>query len=177
VRAAGNGKHHAMTKRTPRPANRPPQRHRTTQEYEHDTYKLKGKLKEPSACPQCGAVFHKGRWTWAARPAQAYETVCPACHRINDKYPKGMLTLNGPYVAAKREEIFNLVRNEEAKGKKEHPLARLMAIEERPEGTVILTTDDHLARRIAEALHHAYDGEFAFHYDEGEQFVRATWSR
>jgi len=166
-----------MTKRAPVPSSRPPQRHRTVQEYEHDTYKLKGKLKEPAVCPQCGAVFHKGRWTWVSKPAQAHGAVCPACHRIADKYPKGMLTLNGPYFVARREEILNLARNEEAKEKKEHPLARLMAIEERPEGTVILTTDSHLPRRIGEALHHAYDGEFAFHYDEGEQFVRATWSR
>ena len=119
----------------------------------------------------------KGRWTWNQRPAKAQETICPACHRINDKYPKGMLTLNGPYFIANRTEILNLARNEEAKEKKEHPLARIMAIEEHPEGTVITTTDTHLPRRIGEALHHAYDGNFSFHYDEGEQFVRAKWTR
>lgn len=152
-------------------------RDRMVQEYQHDTYKQRGKLKEPSVCSQCGAVFHKGRWTWEKRPAGAYETLCPACHRINDKYPKGMLTLSGPYLAANRAEILNLARNEEAREKKEHPLARIMAIEERPEGTVITTTDAHLPRRIGEALHRAYDGDFTFHYDEGEQFVRARWTR
>ena len=166
-----------MTKRVYDPTSRTPQRHRTIQEYQHDTYKLKGKLKEPAVCPQCGAVFHKGRWTWGARPAQAHEAVCPACHRINDKYPKGMLTLNGPYFTAHREEILGLARNEETKEKKEHPLARIMAIEERPEGTVITATDTHLPRCIGEALHHAYHGEFTFHYDEGEQFIRVNWTR
>ena len=152
-------------------------RDRMVQEYQHDTYKHKGKPKEPTVCPQCSAVFHKGRWTWDSRPAQAHEAVCPACHRINDKYPKGMLTLKGPYFAANRAEVLNVARNEEAKEKKEHPLVRIMAIEERHEGTVITTTDDHLPHRIGEALHHAYDGEFSFHYDEGEQFVRANWTR
>lgn len=166
-----------MTKRVPTSTNRIPQRHRTIQEYQHDTYKQKGKLKEPTVCPQCGAVFHKGRWTWGARPAQAHEAVCPACHRINDTYPKGMLTLKGPYFAANRTEILNLALNEEAKEKKEHPLVRIMAIEERPEGTVITTTDAHLPHRIGEALHHAYDGDFAFHYDDGEQFIRANWTK
>lgn len=166
-----------MTKRVHDPTGRTPQRHRTIQEYQHDTYKLKGKLKEPAVCPECGAVFHKGRWTWGPRPVPAHETVCPACHRINDKYPKGMLTLNGPYFTANREEILNLARNEETKEKKEHPLARIMAIEERPEGTVITATDTHLPRSIGEALHHAYHGEFTFHYDEGEQFVRVNWTR
>ena len=36
-------------------------RDKTYQEDEHDTYKLQGKLKEPTVCPTCGAVFHKGR--------------------------------------------------------------------------------------------------------------------
>jgi NMD protein affecting ribosome stability and mRNA decay len=166
-----------MTRPARDPASRIPQRHRTIQEYEHDTYKQKGKLKEPAACPQCGAVFHKGRWTWNERPPRAHEAVCPACHRINDKYPKGMLTLTGSYFAANRTEILNLARNEEAREKQEHPLARIMAIEERPEGTVVLTTDSHLPRRIGEALHHAYDGDFAFHYDKGEQFIRVSWTR
>jgi NMD protein affecting ribosome stability and mRNA decay len=166
-----------MTRPARTSIKRTPQRHRTIQEYPHDTYKLKGKLKEPAVCPQCGAVFHKGRWTWAARPAGAQEAVCPACHRINDKYPKGMLTLKGPYFAANRAEILNLARNEEAREKQEHPLARLMAIEERPEGTVILTTDSHLPRRIGEALHHAHDGDLSFHYDVDEQFVRVHWTR
>ena len=152
-------------------------RDRTVQEYQHDTYKLKGKLKEPTVCPQCGAVYHKGRWSWGTRPTGAHEAVCPACHRINDKYPKGMLTLKGPYFAANRTEILNLARNEEAKEKKEHPLVRIMAIEERAEGTVITTTDDHLPHRIGEALHHAYDGELTSHHDEGEQFIRVNWTR
>ena len=37
---------------------------RTVQEYQHDTYKLRGKLKEPTICTECGALSHKGRWTW-----------------------------------------------------------------------------------------------------------------
>lgn len=166
-----------MTKHAPRPAGRPPQRHRPAQAYEHDTYKLTGKLKGPALCPRCGVVFHKGRWTWAARPAQAHEILCPACHRIHDNHPNGLLTLTGPYFAANREEILTLARHEEAQERKEHPMARLMGIEERPEGTVILTTDSHLPRRIGEALHRAYGGAFAFRYDEGEPFIRVHWSR
>ena len=40
-----------------------PIRHdRLLQETQHDTYKSKGKLHEPTVCPDCGAVFHAGRW-------------------------------------------------------------------------------------------------------------------
>ncbi len=166
-----------MTKRVYDPTSRIPQRHRTIQEYQHDTYKLKGKLKEPAVCPQCGAVFHKGRWTWGARPVQAHEAVCPACHRINDKYPKGLVTLKGEFFNAHREELLNVVRNAEQKEKAEHPLSRIMSVEDKDEDTVIATTDTHLPRRIGEALSHAHHGDLSFHYDEGEQFIRVNWTR
>jgi uncharacterized protein (DUF2249 family) len=157
-------------------------RDRTIQEYQHDSYKQRGKLKEPAACSRCGAVFHKGRWAWGPKPTEAHQITCPACHRIADHYPQGMLTLSGTFFAEHREEVLGLVHNEEAKGKTEHPLGRILSIKqeagkEHTGETVVATTDVHLPRRIGEALHHAYHGEFTFHYDKGEQFIRARWHR
>ena len=60
---------------------------------------------------------------------------------------------------------------------KEHPLSRIMAMEQRREGLVISTTDTHLPRRIGEALKHAYHGDLQLHYDQEEDFVRVTWTR
>ena len=74
------------------PAGSGPRRNRRMEEHEHDTYRLPGKLTEPTVCTECGALFHKGRWTWGARPPGAAEILCPACMRIRDKYPKGRLT-------------------------------------------------------------------------------------
>jgi NMD protein affecting ribosome stability and mRNA decay len=147
------------------------------QEDEHDTYKLQGKLKEPTVCPTCGAVFHKGRWTWGAKLEGAHEALCPACHRIHDKYPKGLITIKGPFKDTQREQVIGLVKNTEEKEKKEHPLSRIMAIESQPDGLVVSTTDTHLSRRIGDSLKHAYLGELELHYDQGEQFVRVTWTR
>jgi hypothetical protein len=31
-------------------------------EQDIDAYQAKGKLPEPTVCPQCSAVFHEGRW-------------------------------------------------------------------------------------------------------------------
>ncbi len=166
-----------MTGRVKLPAGRAPRRDRTIQEYQHDTYKARGKLKEPTVCSQCGAVFHKGRWSWAPKPAGAHETVCPACHRIKDRYPKGLLKLTGRFLADHQEEVLGVVRNEEAKAKAEHPLCRIMNIVREDDVTTVSTTDSHLPRRIGEALHHAYAGEFTFHYDQGGQFIRVFWTR
>ncbi len=152
-------------------------RDRMIQEYQHDTYKLAGKLKEPTVCLRCKAVFHKGRWTWAVPSPDAHETLCPACHRMEDNYPKGLLTLKGAFPLEQREQVLGLAKNMEAQETKEHPLSRIMRLEERPEGLVVSTTDTHLPRRIGEALKHAYHGEMHLHYNADEDFIRVTWTR
>ncbi len=166
-----------MAAKVKTPAGLGARRDRTVQEYQHDTYKLRGKLKGPTVCPQCDAVFHKGRWTWGPAPSEADQAICPACHRIHDKYPKGLVTVSGSFKDENREQVMGVIHNAEATEKEEHPLSRIMNIEQRPEGLVISTTDTHLPRRIGEALHHAYHGSLAFHYDQDEDFIRVTWSR
>lgn len=155
-----------------------PVRHdRLVQEFRHDTYQAKQKMHEPTVCPNCGAVYHDGRWQWLSRPAKAHEEACPACRRIQDEFPAGFVTLSGPFLEQHEAEIMNLVKNEEARGKAEHPLKRIMDIEEQDEGMLITTTDIHLARSIGEALHHAYQGELEYHYNEQENLLRVLWQR
>ncbi len=152
-------------------------REQLLQELVHDTYKTKGKLPEPTRCPGCGATYHRGRWTWEAADPGAHEQLCPACHRIRDKYPAGSVTLKGPYLKAHRDEITHMVRNCEGKEKSGHPLERIMAIEDTDEGMLVTTTGTHMARDIAERVHEAYKGEVEFHYNKEDQLLRATWSR
>jgi len=143
----------------------------------HDSYKAKGKLPDPTRCPECGAVFHKGRWTWNRAPGGAHEQLCPACQRIRDGYPAGYVSLGGEYLAAHRDEILNIVRNCEAEEKATHPLQRLIAIKDIEGGVLVTTTDTHLARRIAERVHDACKGNLALQYNKKENLVRATWTR
>jgi NMD protein affecting ribosome stability and mRNA decay len=143
----------------------------------HDPYRSKSKLSEPTVCPRCGAVYHQGRWTWMKRPASAHEEMCPACQRVEDKYPAGFLTLGGRFLQDHKEEILNLVRNEEQDENAEHPLNRVMQIEEGTEGIVVTTTDLHLPRRIGEALSRAYQGDIDFHYIEEGSILRVQWTR
>ncbi len=147
------------------------------QEHRHDPYKARQKLHEPTVCPQCAAVFHEGRWQWKERPEGAHEERCPACHRINDKYPAGELTLGGTFLAGHREEIIKLARNIEKAEKREHPLQRIMGIDDTAGTIVITTTDIHLPRRIGHAIVDAFKGNLQTHYDEGGYFVRMAWKR
>ncbi|MFZ5789804.1 MAG: BCAM0308 family protein [Pseudomonadota bacterium] len=142
-----------------------------------DPYKRPEKLHEPTVCPQCGAVYHEGRWQWSPRPADAHEALCQACHRINDRFPAGVVTLTGPVIREHRAEMIRLARHQEEVEKKEHPLNRIIDVEEAPDRIVINTTDIHLARRIGEAQKRAFHGETDFHYDEDGYFVRVNWHR
>lgn len=155
----------------------PIRRDRLLQEAEHDTYKTKGKLPEPTVCPGCGAVFHAGRWQWLDKPKDAHQTNCPACHRVHDRFPAGYVSLAGDFLAAHEREILQLIRHHEAQEKKNHPLQRIMAIEKTEHGTLVTTTDIHLARGIGDAVHHAYQGELEFHYNPEQNLLRVNWSR
>lgn len=164
---------------TPRPLPRSGRRRwgRAEDAPQQDPYKAMTKSHEPAVCPQCGAVYHEGRWHWSARPADAREELCQACHRINDHYPAGILTLSGPLVAQHKAGMIRLARHQEELEKKEHPLNRIMDIEEGTDRIVINTTDIHLPRRIAEALRRTWRGKIEFHYDEDGYFVRVNWHR
>jgi hypothetical protein len=151
---------------------------RLIKERVHDPYKARSKLPEPTVCPKCQAVFHQGRWVWAEEvPATANQELCPACRRIRDRVPAGFLTLSGEFYQEHREEIINTVRNKEENEKAQHPLKRIMDIEEQNGETVITFTEIHLPRGIGEALNNAYQGELDYQYSDEVNILRVRWHR
>lgn len=165
--------------RRPRSSNylRRRRQNRLLRELDHDPYHSKLKLKGPAACPDCGAVYREGRWTWGERPEQAEEHRCPACQRIHDKVPAAFLEISGDFTSKHRAEIEHLVENYEARERSEHPLKRIMTTERAEDSIVLSFTDAHLARGIGEALHSAYEGELDYQYEEGDIMLRVRWSR
>ena len=148
---------------------------RAQQDHRSDPYQAQQKWPEPTVCPQCGAVYHHGRWQWLQRPDDAHAALCPACRRIADDLPAGILTLHGAVARQHKEEIVGLARHEEAAEKREHPLNRIISIADTPDGLVINTTDIHLPRRLGEAVKRAFHGSLAMHYDDTGYFVRVDW--
>ena len=164
-----------MSHKTIPPGFQPLRQTHLLQEQVHDAYKTKGKLTEPTVCPQCGAVYHQGRWQWIKAPDGAHQHSCPACLRIHDHFPAGFVTLEGDFYASHRDEIMRMINNEEKRERAEHPLKRIMATEEKDGTTLVTTTDIHLARKIGEALHHAYQGTLEFHYNPEQNLLRVGW--
>lgn len=169
-----------MSKKLARPGKpgaQPVYRSKPLQEHVHDSYKSRGKPPEPTVCPQCGAVFHMGRWQWLPKPEPAHSEMCPACHRIHDNFPAGYVKLEGEFLTRHRAEISSLMHHIENKEKAAHPLQRIMNIVDEDGTMLVTTTDIHLARDIGEAVRHAYQGHLEFHYNPEENLVRVHWKR
>ncbi|MDE2094579.1 MAG: ATPase [Burkholderiales bacterium] len=147
------------------------------EERRHDAYRADHKPPEPTACPRCHASYHAGRWQWTVAPGGAHEELCPACRRIRDEFPAGYLTIEGEFFRAHRDELMRLVEHRAEQVKAEHPLQRVMAIDETADGVLVTTTDTHLARGLGEALHHAHQGELKFHYEDAQDLLRVHWKR
>lgn len=150
---------------------------RLVQEREHDSYHARTKLPDPTACTKCGVVYIKGRWVWNEIPQGADKCICPACRRIADRFPAGLIEMKGDFFSGHRNEILNLVQNVEQKEKANHPMERIMAIDDMRDGVLVTTTGVHLARGIGSALSSAYNGETSVKYLDGEACVKVSWIR
>jgi hypothetical protein len=103
----------------------------------------------------------------AAKPPEP--TTCPQCHAT---FNEGRWSWDKP-----PDEILHLIENHAKTEKARRPLQRIMEIEDTREGMQVTTTDSHLARGIAEALHNAYKGDLKLRYSRDENLVRAVWKR
>lgn len=158
-----------------RGAWRPLQWEEFRDELVHDSDQSTRKLPEPIRCSECGAVCTDRLWLTA--PAGAREARCPACHRIHDRFPAGDVTLKGTFFSAHRDEVINLARLRQDNEKAEHPLERVVGVENADEGALITTTDSHPARNIGEAVHAACKGELKYQHNKADNVLRVQWTR
>jgi hypothetical protein len=126
-------------------------------------------------CADCGVVQHGGRWTWGAPPLTGVKKGrCPACQRIRDHYPAGVIELH-PAFLEKRVEVLRLMRNVEKAERTEHPLERLMDTEPANGHWIVTTTGIHLARQIAHGLARRFHQKARIRYAENESLIHVDW--
>jgi NMD protein affecting ribosome stability and mRNA decay len=143
---------------------------------DENPYAMQDQL-ETAECPTCHATFQEGKWTWAKAPSDTHKHICPACQRIHDQFPAGYVTIKGEFFAEHKDEIIALLRSQEEHEKSERPLQRIMAIDQKRDGIEVSTTDPHIARTLAQALHNAYKGDLKLRYSRDENLLRASWKR
>lgn len=148
-----------------------------------DTYLPRG-AGRTSVCRDCGSLYRNKRWyageslnEEAKKSAQA-STVCPACLKIRDNYPGGIVTLKGAYVVNHKQELMNLIRNEEARARGFNPLERVISLRQNGSGTLVIsTTNEKLAQRLGRAVQKAFHGDVAYHWSHDNKLVRVDWER
>jgi hypothetical protein len=92
--------------------------------------------------------------------------------------PAGILTLSGGFLGKHRDEILKLIQNKVEAEKTEHPMKRLMGVEDGPGGELIVRfTDLHLPSGTGEAIERAYDGALDIQYTKESNLVRVYWNR
>jgi NMD protein affecting ribosome stability and mRNA decay len=153
----------------------PKRRDQLLREKSHDPTKPTMKPPNPAVCPDCGATYIDGRWTWRPGPAEAPRQLCSACKRTRDNYPAGFVTIRGRFAFAHRDEIVRIARNTEAHEKEAHPINRIMSSSEDEEQLLFQTTEVHLAQAIGKAIRAAFKGELKLAYEE--DIVRVDWHR
>lgn len=146
-----------------------------------DPYLLSKAYPEPTICPTCGLVYHKKRWLRDEHIKQEVEEIaekhkCPACRKIEDHYVMGLVTISGTFVPTIKQEIVNLIHNQEKKESLRNPLARIMSLNIK-EGITVETTTENLALAIGKALHRSHDGTLDISFAQDDKMVRVHWHR
>lgn len=147
-----------------------------------DPYLLEQTGTERSVCTTCGAVYQNKRWyidmeLTEAQRVKTNKVLCPACKKIADRLPGGVVTLEGKFLRKHKDEILHLIHNEEKRARGFNPLERIIQMNDRNGSLEITTTTEKLAQRIARMVHKAYAGEVDYKWSEDVKFVRAHWRR
>ncbi len=150
-----------------------------------DPYLPRGASRKMTVCESCHAVYSNKRWSY---DHELYETaindpattvsVCPADQKIRDNFPGGIVTLKGDFVLPHKQDLINLIKNEEERARGFNPLERVMSIKENGHGSIVIsTTNEKLAQRLGRAIKKAFHGEVSYHWSHDNKLARVDWER
>ncbi len=171
---------------------------KTTKRYTNTTFTHRvdhdgGRRRGPHAmagtrvCSECGALYRNRRWTIGGgvttllsrppsdRPAPV---VCPACKMKAAGRFGGELRISGAFVTAHHDEILALLRAEGDRAAEDNPLGRVVDLQAPSRDHIVVrTSTEHLAQRLGQALHKAFDGVVHYGFSHENKFAHVTWSR
>ncbi len=150
-----------------------------------DPYLPRGASQRISVCKGCHSVYKSKRWyadpdifDAALKIPDTITIVCPACLKIRDNFPGGIVTLRGDYVPSHKQELMNLIKNEEARAHGFNPLERVISVTENGQGSVVIsTTNEKLAQRLGRAVKKAFHGEVTYRWSHDNKLARVDWVR
>lgn len=150
-----------------------------------DSYLPRGSAQRVSLCESCHSVYRHKRWyadhemyESVRSDPKTVQTACPACLKIRDNFPGGIITLKGSYVITHKQDLLNLIRNEEERARGFNPLERVMSVRENGFGKLIVsTTNEKLAQRLGRAIKKAFHGEVSYTWSHDNKLVRVEWER
>ncbi|MGE5190008.1 MAG: BCAM0308 family protein [Gemmatimonadota bacterium] len=152
---------------------------------ETDPYIPRKTASEIGICPKCRAICRNKRWVIDEREFEALTRGgagiawrrCPACRKIEHGFPSGVVTLSGGYLRGHRDDILNLIRNEDRRAMGFNPLERIISMEDRGDALEIATTDEKLAQRIGREVRKACRGTVEYKWSEDSKLLRVNWAR
>ncbi len=150
-----------------------------------DPYLPRGASKKVSVCSGCRAVYMNKRWyadealfISSLGSPDTVKMACPACLKIRDGFPGGIVTLKGDFVLPHKQDLMNLIKNEEARARGFNPLERVMSIRENGHGNMVIsTTNEKLAQRLGRAIKKAFHGEVTYQWSHDNKLARVDWER
>jgi len=149
-----------------------------------DTYYNQTNPRDRSYCKKCHAIYHHKHWYFNEEEFEGIQksnstptVLCPACQKILDNFASGIVTLKGGFLKDHKEEILNLIWNEEKRAMGLNPLERIIEVAPQGEGYQVTTTHEKLAQRIGKSLHKAFSGNVAYQWTPQDKMARVSWNR
>ncbi len=150
----------------------------------NDPYVPESGMKEPAVCRECHSIYRNKRWHLQPQEAvtlmddPATQIVCcPACLKIAEHYPEGIVTLRGDYLWEHEREIRNILSNEAERVMAKNPAARIMQMTKQDGSMVIETTEQKLAEHLGRTLNRAHHGELQVNWSSSPRICRVNWER
>jgi hypothetical protein len=148
---------------------------------ERDMYLPRLDPKGVIQCSGCGAFHHRRHWTLTppgsfSSQIHSHPVFCPACRKIQDRFPGGELILRG-VEAENRGEIARILHNEESRAREKNPLERIMRMDAANGGWRVETTTEKLAQRLGRSIKKARGGKIAYKWGHNNKFVRVSWQK